>query len=181
MRPSTTTLSIISTTILLLNPILAEELDAKNVPAACTTICAPIISLTSTCDVDNDTDKTESDDAIESTCICTNKSFDVASISALCASCIGQNGATTDDMVEIMSACSFTSMSYAPSATALVASVSVSATKPTATGAAMGTTTGSASMETSTPSSGAVMDWQVGGLGYFATVCVALGFGWGIM
>ncbi|KAH9204145.1 hypothetical protein DL95DRAFT_319996 [Leptodontidium sp. 2 PMI_412] len=162
----------------MIGPVLAEELDSKDVPTACTTICKPIVDLTSTCDVDNDTDKTESDDAIEATCICSNTSFNVASIAALCASCISQNGATTDDMEQILSACSFTSTSYAPSATALVAAVTVSATKPTATGSTTGT--GSASTSTST-ASGAAIGRHVGNLRYIATACLVLGLGCGII
>lgn len=96
MRFSIACLVVFST--IMMRPVLAEELDSKDVPTACTTICRPIVDLTSTCDVDKDTDKTDSDDAIEATCICSNKSFNVASIAALCASCISQNGATTDGM-----------------------------------------------------------------------------------
>ncbi|KAF1976740.1 hypothetical protein BU23DRAFT_432500, partial [Bimuria novae-zelandiae CBS 107.79] len=141
------------------------ELNANDVPTACTTICAPIVQLTNTCDVDpgareNDDEKNgedngaEPDEAVESQCVCSNKSFDVASIAALCASCIQQNGkGRTDDegmtelmgcvdMDNIMSACKFSSMSYAPSATALVAQVTVSATKPAFTAATATTTTG---------------------------------------
>ena len=96
MHFSITSLVVFSTIMIV--PVIAEELDSKDVPAACTTICQPIVDLTSTCDVDNDTEKNESDDAIEATCICSNKSFNVASIAALCASCMSQNGATSDGM-----------------------------------------------------------------------------------
>jgi hypothetical protein len=89
---------------------LAEELRAADVPTACTTICQPIVDLTNTCDIDPnemdmDNDKRrklrfrkaeESDEAIEANCICTNKSFDVAGVMGLCASCISQNGNTSD-------------------------------------------------------------------------------------
>lgn len=90
--------------------ILAEELRADDVPSACTTICQPIVDLTNTCDIDpneKDTDndkkrkmrlrqREEDDEAIEANCICTNKSFDVAGVMGLCASCIAQNGNTSD-------------------------------------------------------------------------------------
>ena len=90
--------------------VLSEELRATDVPSACSTICQPIVSLTGTCDVDpNEPQATDdamrrklylragqgSDDAdetIEANCICKNKSFDVAGVMALCASCIKQNG-----------------------------------------------------------------------------------------
>jgi hypothetical protein len=97
-------------------PVLAEELNAADVPAACTTICGPIVELTTTCDIDpneveNDNDRRmslyrreteageEDEEAIEASCICKNTSFDVASVLALCASCISQNGATTDGRI----------------------------------------------------------------------------------
>ncbi|CAM1501514.1 Fc.00g034980.m01.CDS01 [Cosmosporella sp. VM-42] len=89
---------------------LAEELRADDVPSACSTICQPIVDLTNTCDVDlkeGDIDKDrrrklhlreseEADEAIEANCICTNKSFDVAAVMALCASCMAQNNQTTE-------------------------------------------------------------------------------------
>jgi hypothetical protein len=86
-----------------------EELDAGDVPNACSTICQPIVQLTSICDVDprqtedsngengGDDNVPETDEAVESQCICTNTSFDVASIAALCASCIQQNANSTVD------------------------------------------------------------------------------------
>lgn len=78
------------------------ELDSDDIPRACADICSPIRQLTRTCDVDDDhvpSDRTE--DLLEAQCICTNDSFDVASIAALCASCIEQNarpGDRDDDM-----------------------------------------------------------------------------------
>ena len=89
---------------------LAEELRADDVPSACTRLCQPIVDLTNTCDVDPkegdiDSDKRrklrlreseEADEAIEANCICTNKSFDVAAVMALCASCMAQNNQTTE-------------------------------------------------------------------------------------
>lgn len=106
----------------------------------------------------SDNDGIESDESIENQCICSNRNVDVASIAALCTICIQQNGNRTMngklfrfsdrryitelrindwhkalhrvDMDNIMLACSFSSTAYAPSATALVAQVTVSATKP---------------------------------------------------
>lgn len=76
--------------------ILAEELQSKDVPAACATICAPIVQLTSLCDTNppgssNQSDKGEADEPIEAQCICTNTSFNVKSVAALCAACLVQN------------------------------------------------------------------------------------------
>jgi hypothetical protein len=83
---------------------LAEELRADDVLSACTTICQPIVDLTTTCDIDpeeadTDNDKRRlrlrqrdgADEAIEAECICTNKSFDVEGVMALCVSCKAQN------------------------------------------------------------------------------------------
>ncbi|KAM5372468.1 hypothetical protein ACJZ2D_007506 [Fusarium nematophilum] len=129
---------------------LAEELRADDVPSACTTICQPIVDLTTTCDIDpeeadpeadTDNDKRRlrlrqrdgADEAIEAECICTNKSFDVEGVMALCASCMAQNSDDSEDVDKIMSQCSFTSASYAPSATAIVSGISAEATKPATT------------------------------------------------
>ncbi|KAG7413882.1 Protein CAP22 [Fusarium oxysporum f. sp. rapae] len=126
---------------------LAEELRAADVPSACKTICQPIVDLTNTCDIDpkeadNDNDKgtklrlrerSEAEESIEANCICTNKSFDVAAVMALCASCMVQNSQDTEDVDKIMSQCSFTSTSYVRSATAIVSGIQVQATKPATT------------------------------------------------
>lgn len=101
---------LLATLAALIPAALGEELSAADVPAACMTICQPIVDLTNTCDIDpqemdRDQDKRrnlrlrqadESDEAIEADCICTNKSFDVAGVMGLCASCIAQNGNTAD-------------------------------------------------------------------------------------
>lgn len=104
-------LNIAVTALAVIAPIvLAEELRANDVPSACTVICQPIVSLTNTCDIDpnekdNDKDKrqlltnreeVEDDEAVEAECICKNKSFNVPTVMALCASCIAQNGQKTN-------------------------------------------------------------------------------------
>ncbi|PVH91200.1 hypothetical protein DM02DRAFT_497350, partial [Periconia macrospinosa] len=119
----------------------AKELNAADIPTACTTICQPIVQLTNTCDINmkkreakpaRKGSKELAESVLETQCICRNKSFNVASISALCAGCIQQNdmGKSNVDMDSIMSTCSFSSTSYAPTATALVATITVNATKP---------------------------------------------------
>ncbi|KAH6974750.1 hypothetical protein EDB80DRAFT_757810 [Ilyonectria destructans] len=156
--------------------VLAEELRADDVPSACTTICQPIVDLTNTCDIDpneadNDNDKRrklrlresdESDEeAIEANCICTNTSFDVAVVMALCASCMSQNSQSTEansqviDVDKIMSQCSFTSTSYVASATAIVSDIQVEATKPATTGVSKSTSTSGASSSTDSATGGA--------------------------
>lgn len=94
--------------------VIAEELRANDVPPACAVICQPIVSLTNTCDInpnekddDDDMNKRqlldardadETDERIEAECICNNKSFNVPTVMALCASCIAQNGRKTEGM-----------------------------------------------------------------------------------
>ncbi|KAK4032394.1 hypothetical protein C8A01DRAFT_50798 [Parachaetomium inaequale] len=137
----------------------AEELKASDVPNACKAICGPMVTLTSTCDVDPDTetrrrrlrhraddDNTaddESDEVVEAQCICNNTSFNVRSVAALCAACISQNGKTTDDMDKIISQCSFSSTTFIPGAITAVAGVTVKATKPAFTTSGSSTPTGS--------------------------------------
>ncbi|KAH8899114.1 hypothetical protein GQ53DRAFT_817315 [Thozetella sp. PMI_491] len=153
-------------------PIAADNLNlrAKDVPAVCTTICQSIVTLTDICDLDpeevdtdedkrkklrlrdshskdkkngeDDSDSDDEDDALEVNCICTNKSFDVAGMTALCASCIAQNEKTKNAASKIMSQCSFTSTTYAPTATALVAGIQVQATKPASLNGVTGISSG---------------------------------------
>lgn len=96
--------------MLLASPAEYQSIYRADTPDISFQICQPIVTLTNTCDVDpNETDtdndkrkklrlraSEEADESIEANCICTNKSFDVAGVMALCASCISQNGKTTD-------------------------------------------------------------------------------------
>ncbi|KAH7146168.1 hypothetical protein EDB81DRAFT_934062 [Dactylonectria macrodidyma] len=149
---------------------MAEELRADDVPSACSTICQPIVDLTNICDIDpneedSDNDKRrklrlreydESDEeAIEANCICSNTSFDVAAVMALCASCMAQNSQHSEDVDKIMSQCSFSSTSYLPAATTIVTDIEVQATKSATTGISASTSTGSASSSTESAGSDA--------------------------
>ncbi|KAF7545951.1 hypothetical protein G7Z17_g8781 [Cylindrodendrum hubeiense] len=75
------------------------QLDNDDVPDACKTICKPIVTLTNACEVDlsgsDDTDRNEN--RLEAQCICTNDSFDVGHIAALCADCMRQSWRDYDD------------------------------------------------------------------------------------
>ncbi|KID73980.1 Protein CAP22 [Metarhizium brunneum] len=145
--------------------VIAEELDANDVPPACAVICRPIVSLTNMCDInpnekyDDDhmgkrqlldaRDADDPDDRIEAECICKNKSFNVPTVMALCASCIAQNGRKTEDINEIMSQCSFSSVSYAPLSTGIVSGIQVQATKPAGGNTPAQTTSAPAATKTS--------------------------------
>ncbi|KAJ4244356.1 hypothetical protein NW762_014483 [Fusarium torreyae] len=138
---------------------IAEELSTDDVPTACKTICQPIVNLTNACDIDPKgpekpsderrdlvmLDHEDDDEPIEAACICTNKSFDVAGVMGLCASCISQNSKDTQVTYidKIMSQCAFSSTSYERAVTSVVSGIKVQATKPAATVTA-GTTTAAA-------------------------------------
>lgn len=122
-----------------ISPSGAEELEAEDVPAACATICGPVVLLSNACDVDFDDDDDEyelsrraessqqhdpdtptmttyapprstaghrssrrrrrsdaAEDQAERFCMCRNTSFDVAGVTALCASCLAQNQGPSD-------------------------------------------------------------------------------------
>lgn len=111
------------------------DFDGEDVPAQCVQVCDPIRTLVSQCNVDDDLVGGDAqEDNLERQCVCTNKTFDVASVAGLCASCMEQNVRERDDMEdinEVMWACSFTSTSFAPGATTAVQGITVSASKVT--------------------------------------------------
>lgn len=67
------------------------SLDRDDIPRECDTICDPIVQLTRTCDTDLRGDRDREEDRLEVQCVCTNDSFNVGRIAALCADCIHQN------------------------------------------------------------------------------------------
>lgn len=67
------------------------DLDMDDVPAPCKTICKPIGTLSDRCDVDLRSDNDRDEHHLQNQCICTNKSFNVAKIAALCADCMHQS------------------------------------------------------------------------------------------
>ncbi|KAK0390099.1 hypothetical protein NLU13_3672 [Sarocladium strictum] len=70
------------------------------------------------------------DDA-EEQCVCLNNSFDVARLTALCASCVGQTGDSTNNIDIIVSTCKFKPETYSPNLDSVASNVRVKATKPT--------------------------------------------------
>ncbi|VUC33337.1 unnamed protein product [Clonostachys rosea] len=135
-----------SSTFLTLAPLalLARadlDLDLGDTPQTCRSICQPIATLGDQCDVDLPGDNNDrQEDLLELQCFCTNNSFNVASVAALCQDCIRQNqnngNDDADDALEdinkIVRSCSFSSTSYAASAaTSYIQSITVTATRPT--------------------------------------------------
>lgn len=121
------------------------SIDRDDIPRACDAICDPIVELTRKCDTDLRGDRDREEDRLEAQCVCTNDSFDVGRIAALCADCIRQNWRDDndddddddqrdhmEDIDDILYTCGFSSTSYvASSASAIVASITVDATRPT--------------------------------------------------
>lgn len=158
---------LVSSLALVLGPLALlcradADLDWDDVPRECRAVCQPTHDLTEQCDsrLDNTPDRIE--DQLEWQCFCTNDSFDVAGMTALCADCMEQfyeanpnfdgddDGDDDDDddddddvdpdnarealedIREIMARCGFSSTSYDSSAS-ITTSISVDATAPTAT------------------------------------------------
>jgi hypothetical protein len=124
------------------------SLDRDDIPRACDTICNPIVDLTRACDTDLRGDRDREEDRLEAQCVCTNDSFNVARVAALCADCIHQNAPRdnddddddddddrrddTKDIDDILYTCGFASTTYvASAASAAVSGVTVDATRPT--------------------------------------------------
>lgn len=84
---------------LLLAAVKADlQLDSDGISQNCTSICRPVLELSRTCDVDDDSvadDLTE--DRLSLQCLCTNNSFDVQRFTGLCASCMQQNTVVDND------------------------------------------------------------------------------------
>lgn len=65
----------------------AVDFDFDDVPDPCKTICRPLATLVKQCDVDSD----HKERLLTNQCICTNHSFDVPKVAALCADCMHQS------------------------------------------------------------------------------------------
>ncbi|KAL6923930.1 hypothetical protein ACHAPO_006636 [Fusarium lateritium] len=122
------------------------SLDRDDIPRACDAICNPIVDLTRACDTDLRGDRDRDEDRLEAQCVCTNDSFNVARVAALCADCIHQNAPRdnddddddddrrddTKDIDDILYTCGFSSTTYvASAASAAVSGVTVDASRPT--------------------------------------------------
>lgn len=74
------------------------QLDSDEIAAACASVCRPVRELSQTCDVDGDQVGSQTiEDNLTLQCLCANNSFDIAMITALCASCMQQNPTTDSD------------------------------------------------------------------------------------
>lgn len=66
----------------------------------------------------------------EEDCVCLNESFDVAKITALCASCIALAGFPDNNINVIMEGCNFTALTYTPSQDSAANNINVKAVRP---------------------------------------------------
>lgn len=69
------------------------DVDVDEVPATCQAICRPTLELSRICDVDDDLvgDNEVTEYNNERACYCSNQSFNVGQMTALCQSCVQQN------------------------------------------------------------------------------------------
>lgn len=69
------------------------DVDVNDVPAACQSICRPMMELSRICDVNDDF--LGENEALEFNnergCFCSNQSFNVAQMTGLCQSCVQQS------------------------------------------------------------------------------------------
>ena len=70
--------------------VAAGDIDANDAPSQCTDVCAPVVSLTASCDK-----KTSNDDTAEMSCIC--KDSGASKSVPLCAACLTQYGKDGSD------------------------------------------------------------------------------------
>ncbi|KAJ5107224.1 hypothetical protein N7456_003899 [Penicillium angulare] len=111
---------------LLASHVIAGDVDANDVPSECKDVCAPVVSLTSSCDK-----KTSEDDSAELKCICDDPR--AAHSLPLCDACMTKYGkdGSDNDANDLVRSCSFTTTSYDSTMAASATSASASATDTT--------------------------------------------------
>ncbi|KAJ5279613.1 hypothetical protein N7478_004985 [Penicillium angulare] len=111
---------------LLASHVIAGDIDANDVPSECKDVCAPVVSITSSCDK-----KTSEDDTAELKCICDDPR--AAHSLPLCDACMTKYGkdGSDNDANDLVRSCSFTTTSYDSTMAASATSTSVIATDTT--------------------------------------------------
>ncbi|KAF2670686.1 hypothetical protein BT63DRAFT_413382 [Microthyrium microscopicum] len=89
-------------------------------PAQCNTICKPVMELMTGCMAT----KTPVS-AMAEKCVCSNTSFDVASIGGLCMSCIMMNKSEDEAMMQVGMKCPFEEGTYTPQVDSLAKGIMV--------------------------------------------------------
>ena len=78
--------------------ISALGVEGDDIPAACAQLCSPLVQLSAVCDQDDDVVGDAQEEVLEADCICNNGQIDVASVTADCAACVGENAVDLDDL-----------------------------------------------------------------------------------
>lgn len=65
--------------------VAAQDVDASDIPTQCKDVCAPVVSLTASCDK-----KSSDDDNAEKNCVC--KDSRAAKSIPMCAACLTEHG-----------------------------------------------------------------------------------------
>ncbi|GAB1199306.1 hypothetical protein APSETT444_008652 [Aspergillus pseudonomiae] len=150
--------------------IVAQDIESSDVPAQCKDVCAPVVSLTSTCDSSN------TDEAAELKCVCDDPQASTSIPN--CAACLDKysKDGKDNDANDLIRECSFTSTTYtadsSPSATSNSAgttspsttsgSGTMSVTSTDGTASATGSSTGSSSAAATTNAAGKSVELQTG-------------------
>ncbi|KAH9208724.1 hypothetical protein DL95DRAFT_395042 [Leptodontidium sp. 2 PMI_412] len=133
----------VSVLALLSSYVTAQDIDNNDVPSQCRAVCANVITLTQTCDRQND-DR----DRNFINCVCS--SANAAAEIPACEACVAnfdRNDGADNDVNDLVRSCSFSRTSYVSMTGSPTASVSGSST--TGAGGVLTTLTGTQS--TSTP------------------------------
>ncbi|KAJ5152214.1 hypothetical protein N7492_010509 [Penicillium capsulatum] len=159
MRPSVLLVSTLS----LASSIVAQDIDANDLPTQCKDVCAPVVSLTASCDK-----KTSDDDTAERNCVC--KDSRAAKSIPVCAACLttySKDGGDNVTMLwwllipvdanDLVRSCSLTTTSFGSvTSTSMSGSSTTGATDAMTSGATTASTTsGSVSSMSSTGSGSA--------------------------
>ncbi|KAB8072602.1 hypothetical protein BDV29DRAFT_158379 [Aspergillus leporis] len=154
-------------TLLLAFITTGADIDANDVPSQCQQVCAPVVSLTASCDRN-----TNDDDRQEIDCIC--KDSKAPTSIPLCEACIAQNSRDghDNDANDLIRSCSFATTSYDPTSIAR----SSHATTGSSTGSPSGSATGSATelspAQTSNPAAKIMSSPEIGLWGLWGSVVV---------
>ncbi|KAJ6113011.1 hypothetical protein N7512_008335 [Penicillium capsulatum] len=145
MRPSVLLVSTLS----LASSIVAQDIDANDLPTQCKDVCAPVVSLTASCDK-----KTSDDDTAERNCVC--KDSRAAKSIPVCAACL-TTYSKDGDANDLVRSCSLTTTSFGSvTSTSMSGSSTTGATDAMTSGATTASTTsGSVSSMSSTGSGSA--------------------------
>ncbi|KAF2181688.1 hypothetical protein K469DRAFT_752581 [Zopfia rhizophila CBS 207.26] len=98
---------------------LAQDVDNNDIPSQCTAVCSDVVSLSRTCDQQND-----DNDTGYRNCVCNANNANTQI--PLCEACVSQfdNDRNDNDVNDLLRACAFSTTSYNPSATASVTQIS---------------------------------------------------------